>query len=108
MGKTRPTDPKVIQFFANPVQPLHRQYLALRSFYFEEKSAEEVAAQYGYTVHAFYTMAKRFKNKLESSEQNGAELFFQELKLGRPKQERDSDLVEIILNFRKSSLVSRT
>ncbi|MCL2147638.1 MAG: transposase [Synergistaceae bacterium] len=104
MGKTRPINPAVIQFFTNPIQPLHRQYLALRSFYFEEKSAEVVAAQYGYSVSAVYTLAKNFKYKLECSKQNGAELFFQELKLGRPKQERDSDLVEIIVNFRKKQL----
>jgi hypothetical protein len=104
MGKTRPVDYNVIQFFANPVQPLHRQYLALRSFYFEQKSAEEVAALYGYTVHAVYTMAKHFKSKLENSEHNGAELFFQELKMGRPKQERDADLVDIIVSFRKKQL----
>jgi predicted DNA-binding protein YlxM (UPF0122 family) len=104
MGKTRPTDPNIIQFFANPVQQLHRQYLALRSFYFEEKSADEVAAQYGYSVNAVYALAKNFKSKLENSKQNGAELFFQELKMGRPKLERNSDLVEIIVNFRKKQL----
>lgn len=104
MGKTRPIDSSVKLFFADPVQPLHRQYLALRSFYFEEKSADEVAAQYGYTVQAVYTLAKNFRNRLESSKTSGAELFFQELKLGRPKQERDSNLVEIIVNFRKKQL----
>ncbi|MDR0300610.1 MAG: transposase [Streptococcaceae bacterium] len=104
MGKTRPIDSSVKLFFADPVQPLHRQYLALRSFYFEEKSAVEVAAQYGYTVQAVYTLAKNFRNRLESSKTSGAELFFQELKLGRPKQERDSNLVEIIVNFRKKQL----
>jgi hypothetical protein len=104
VGKTRPIDSSVKLFFADPVQPLHRQYLALRSFYFEEKSAVEVAAQYGYTVQAVYTLAKNFRNRLESSKTSGAELFFQELKLGRPKQERDSNLVEIIVNFRKKQL----
>lgn len=104
MGKTRPINQNIIQFFANPAQPLHRQYLALRSYYFEEKSAEEVAAQYGYTVHAVYTLAKNFKNRLENSEQNGEELFFQDLKMGRPKQERNPELVEIIVNFRKKHL----
>jgi hypothetical protein len=104
MRKTRPTEQNVIQFFANPVQPLHRQYLALRSFFFEEKSAEVVAAKYGYTVHAIYALAKNFKKKLENSEQNGEELFFQPLKMGRPKQERDSGLVGIIVNLRKKQL----
>jgi len=104
MGKTRQTSPSVIQFFADPVQQLHRQYLALRSFYFEGKSAEDVAAQYGYTVHAVYSLAKNFKKKLESSAQNGAELFFQEPKLGRPKQGRDPGLVQTIVNLRKKQL----
>ena len=104
MSKTRPTEHNVFQFFAYPAQPLHRQYLALRSFFFEEKSAEEVAATYGYTLHAVYTLAKNFKKKLENSDQNGAELFFLPLKKGRPKKEMDSDLVEIIVNFRKKQL----
>ena len=104
MGKTRPINPIINQFFADPVLPLHRQYLALRSFYFDEKSAEDVAAQFGYSVHAVYSMAKSFKNKLESSTQNGAELFFQKQEMGRPKQERDPDLVELIVSYRKKQL----
>jgi len=63
MGKTRAINPGIIQFFADPVLPLHRQYLALRSFYFEGKSVEDVAALYGYSTHAVYSMAKIFKNK---------------------------------------------
>lgn len=104
MKKTRPVSSNIIRFFSDPVQPLHRQYLALRSFYFEEQSAEDVAAQFGYTTHAVYALAKNFKNKLESSTQDGVDLFFQELKMGRPKQERDSDLAELIVSFRKKQL----
>lgn len=104
MSKTRPVDPSVIDFFVNPAQPLHRQYLALRSFFLEEKSAEEVAAQYGFSTHAVYAMAKNFKIKLGNSSQNGVELFFQEPKMGRPRLERDPDLVDIIVNFRKKQL----
>ena len=104
MGKTRPVNPKVFQFFAEPAQPLHRKYLALRSYYYEGNSAEEVATQFGYSVHAVYTMAKKFKNKLESSTQNGAELFFHEVARGRPKQERNNDLVEAIVKYRKKQL----
>jgi hypothetical protein len=104
MGKTRPTDQNIIHFFTNPILPLHRQYLALRSFYCEEKSAEDVAALYGYTIQAVYALAKNFKKKLLNSEQNGAELFFKDLKIGRPKQKRDPSLMEIIVNFRKKQL----
>ena len=104
MGKTRPIDSDVIEFFASPAQPLHRQYLALRRFLYEERTAEDVAAEYGYTANSIYAMAKNFKIRLRQSEQNGAELFFQELKMGRPRQERDAELIEIIVNFRKKQL----
>ena len=104
MGKTRPIDPNVFQFFAEPVQPLHRQYLALRSYYFDGDSAEDVAARFGYSFHAVYTMVKKFKSKLENSIHNGTELFFQETTRGRPRRERDDELVEIIVNYRKKQL----
>ena len=104
MGKTRPADPGVVQYFANPTQPLHRQYLALRSFYFEGEPAKDVAARYGYTTQAVFSMARNFKRNLESSEHNGDEFFFRELKRGRPKQEPIPDLVEIIVNYRKKQL----
>ena len=104
MGKTRPVDQSVIQYFSDPVQPLHRQYLALRSFYFEQESAESVAAKYGYTVHGVYALAKSFKKKLEASDRGGAELFFQEPRMGRPKKERDDNLKETIVNLRKKQL----
>jgi len=104
MSKTRPVDQTVIQFFANPAQPAHRQYLALRRFYYDQMSAEEVSKEFGLTKHAIYALAKSFKTQLKQSEQNGAELFFQEQRLGRPKQERDAELVEIIVNFRKKQL----
>jgi len=104
MGKTRPIDADVMQFFACPTQPLHRQYLALRRFLYEEKSADEVAEEFGYTTYSVYAMAKNFKIRLRQSERNGAELFFKELRMGRPRQERDTELTEIIVNFRKKQL----
>jgi len=104
MGKTRPIDPSITRFFSDPVSPLHRQYLALRSFYLEERSAEEVASEFGYSVHAVYSMAKAFKKKLEGSTQKGAELFFKDQVLGRPSKERDGDLVELVVSYRKKQL----
>ena len=104
MSKTRPVDDDIINFFANPMQPLHRQYLALRCFFYEKKTAEEVAKEYGYTTHSVYAMAKNFKARLKQSDSGGAELFFQGHKLGRPKQERDTELTDIIVSFRKKQL----
>jgi hypothetical protein len=104
MRKTRPVDPIVEQYFANPSQTLHRQYLALRSFLYEGENAESVAEKYGYTANTVYTIARDFKARLASSAGNGDDPFFRILKPGRKKSDRDDELVETILNFRKKQL----
>jgi tRNA G26 N,N-dimethylase Trm1 len=64
MGRTRPIDPVVEKYFAEPNQTAHRQYLALRGFLFEGNTAEDIAAKYGYTVSTVYTIARDFKTRL--------------------------------------------
>jgi hypothetical protein len=49
-------------------------------------------------------MAKVFKNRLGKSRNSGYELFFQDPQAGRPKQERDAVLEEVIVNYRKKQL----
>ena len=104
MGKTRPVDPTVERYFAEPSQTLHRQYLAMRSFLLEGGTAEAVAAKYGYTVSTVYTIARDFKIRLTTCLKQGVDPFFQVLKPGKKKMCRDDELVETILNFRKKHL----
>ena len=104
MGRTRPIDPDVELYFAEPSQAIHRQYLALRCFLFEGCSAEVVAAKYSYTVSTIYTIARNFKARLAECQQRGKDPFFQALKPGRKASDRDDELVETILNFRKKHL----
>jgi transposase len=104
MGKTRPSEPSITQYFAAPAQPLHRQYVALRSFLYEGNTAETVAAEYGYTVSTVYTLARNFKAKLRAYSEQGEDPFFQTLKPGKKKLDRDDELVETIINFRKKQL----
>lgn len=104
MGKTRSTESNIINYFAKPEQPLHRQYLALRSFLYIGNSAESVAAEYGYTVSTVYTLARDFRVKLLNCSEYSDDPFFLKLKPGRKKLDRDDELVEIILNFRKKQL----
>jgi len=104
MGKTRSIDPVVEQYFAEPNLALHRQYLALRYFLLDGASAELVAAKYGYTVNTVYTIARNFKTRLTECGKHGGDPFFQELKPGRKKADRDDELVDTILNFRKKNL----
>ena len=104
MGKTRPIDSSVEQYFAEPSQTLHRQYLALRSFFFEGNTAEAVATKYVYTVNTVYTIARDFKVHLMDCLKQGEDPFFHILKPGRKKSNRDDELVETILSFRKKQL----
>jgi hypothetical protein len=104
MGKTRPVDPVIAQYFRAPSQPLHRQYLALRSFFLDGKDAETVAEDYGYTISTIYTLAKNLKAQLRESTRQDADPFFLTPKPGRKKAERDYDLVEAVVAYRKKQL----
>ena len=104
MGKTRPAEPVIIQYFALPDEPLHRQYIALRSFLYDGNTADDVAAKYGYTVSTVYTLARDFKAKLQICSEHGKDPFFQTLKPGRNKLDRDDELVNLILSLRKKQL----
>ena len=104
MGRTRTVAPEVRNYFAEPSQPVHRQFLALRSFLFDGETAEAVAVKYGYTVNSVYTLARDFKTRLAACAARGEDPFFVILKPGRKKSDRDDELVEIILNFRKKQL----
>jgi hypothetical protein len=104
MGRTRPIDPAVEQYFAEPSQAIHRQYIALRSFLFEGDTAESVAVKYGYTVSTIYTIARDFKARLLECLERGEDPFFQVLKPGRKTSGRDDELVQTILSFRKKYL----
>jgi hypothetical protein len=104
MSKTRPVDQVVKQYFAEPNQALHRQYLALRSFLFDRCTAEEVADKYGYTVNTVYTIARDFKKRLNYCIAHNEDPFFQIVKQGRKKLEHSDELIEIILGFRKKQL----
>jgi hypothetical protein len=94
----------VVHYFSHPKQPLHRQYLALRSFLYEKKSAKDVAAEYGYTVNTIYTLARDFKSKMRAHSEQGEDLFFRILKPGKKKTDRGDELVERILSLRKKHL----
>ena len=104
MSNPKHSETAIFQYFSKPEQPLHRQYLALRSFFLENKTAEAVAAEYGYTVSTIYTLARDFKLKLRDFYEQGEDPFFLMLKPGRKKKDRDNQLVEIILSFRKKQL----
>ena len=104
MKKTRPTEEIIVQYFAEPNQPLHRQYLALRSFFFDGCNAEDTAKEFGYTTNTIYTLARNFRARMQACAEQDEDPFFQKLKPGRKKADRDDELVEAIINYRKKYL----
>ena len=104
MGKTRPAEPEIVQYFAEPDQPNHRQYLALRGFFHDGRNAEDVAKEFGYTANTIYTLARNFRARLKGCGEQGEDPFFLMLRPGRRRADRDDELVEAILDFRKKYL----
>lgn len=104
MGTSQNLETDVTQYFSEPQLPHHRQYLALRSYLYDGNSAGYVAAKFGYKVSTVYTLARDFKLKLQDCLEKGEDPFFLMSKPGRKKSDRDDELVEIILSFRKKHL----
>ena len=104
MGKTRFVEPSILKYFTEPSEPQHRQYLALRNFFAGEKTAEEVAKDFGYTVSTIYTLAREFKGRIRECAARGEDPFFQTPKPGRKKAVRDDDLVDAVVAYRKKQL----
>ena len=86
------------EYFASATNPLHRQYLALRMFFAEGATAEDVAARYGYTVSTIYTYVRNFKQKLSSCEDDP---FFKEPQMGRKKLDHGGEINELVVAYRK-------
>ena len=89
-------------YFLQPNTITQKQYEALRSFFVDRLSAEEVAKKYLYTKSAFYSLVADFKKNLkELSVMNDP--FFQEKKKGRREKEEKEDLYNIIIEMRKKN-----
>lgn len=66
------------EYFKN-IPDIGKKYEAMKSFFIEKKTAEEVASMYGYTVHTVYSFTKKFRRDLKSSTH-----FFYSLKKDAP------------------------
>ena len=89
------------EYFLSLENPMHRQYLALRAFFVECMSAEEVAERYGYTTSTVYSYARNFKEKLNKSVEDP---FFKEPQFGRKKLDHGGDISRLVVTYRKSNM----
>jgi len=79
---------------------IKKKYDALRMFYFEKHSAKKVSAKYGYTLSAFYSLARDFKEHLSSNLDE--DYFFKDKKVGRVPTGSES-LEQMIIDWRKKN-----
>ena len=88
-------------FFNNPNYSLHKQYEALRAYFYEKLSAREVAKRFGYTESSLYCFASAFKQlDIKQLEKR----FFAPLAVGRPAREYGSNTDQLIIALRKKYL----
>lgn len=64
-------------FFLAPEKPLHRQYEALRAYFVEGLSSNEVAQKFDYTPGAFRVLCHQFRHDIEKRNS-----FFQDVRHG--------------------------
>ena len=85
-------------YFTEPSSPVHKQYLALRMFFADGFTAEQVAKESGYSPSTVYSMVRDFKEKLGSDSEDP---FFKENRAGRKPIDHKGEIEETVINLRK-------
>ena len=75
-----------------------KRYDALRAFFLEKRSAQEVADTYGYSLSSLYSLIRDFRFHLK--QQSREDIFFKEVILGR-KENKQAGLEDMIIGLRK-------
>jgi transposase len=85
-------------YFTEPSSPTHKQYRALRLFFAEGHTAEQVAELTGYSKSTVYSMVRDFKEKLGSDREDP---FFKEIRTGRKQIDHKGEIEDKVIDLRK-------
>ncbi len=85
-------------FFLKPRHPFQRQYEALRAFYVENKTANQVAVQFGFSETYFNKLRSYFHQTLEDGQMPP---LFATPKPGRNQKELKPDVKQQVIALRK-------
>jgi transposase len=91
-----------IEYFTNRSNPLHTQYEAMKAYFIDQLSADEVANKFDYTVNTVYSMARDFRKALLDNPQTDP--FFKPVVLGRKPLALAKETRDEIISLRKSYL----
>ncbi|MFO7843048.1 MAG: transposase [Bacteroidales bacterium] len=86
-------------YFLFPGSVAQKQYEALRMYFLENRTASEVARQFGYTYRGFTTIVSDFRKRLKNHPQEDP-FFYQKTK-GRKKNQQTSHAKALIVALRK-------
>lgn len=89
-------------FFRSPQHPTQRRYEALRAFYLEGQTAEQVATAFNYTLSSIYSLTRDFKQQLNRDA--AGEQFFVSPMRGRRSKDNAEELQTLIVTLRKKYL----
>lgn len=89
-----------IEYFQNMEIVNKKRYDALRAFFFEKRSAGEVAFTYGYSLSSLYSLTRDFRRHLKQDTEE--DFFFKDVILGRREIKRE-DLEGLVIGLRKAN-----
>jgi transposase len=92
---------KCFSYFSEPSNTLHRQYDALRRFFVDDCTAEQVALEFGYSIGTVYALVRDFKKKLQDDSQDP---FFKVNKAGRKPIDQEGEIEKLVIDCRKNYL----
>jgi hypothetical protein len=87
-------------YFLNQEIVNKKKYDALRAFFFEKLTAEEVAKTYGYSLSSLYSLTRDFRKHLKQGHEE--DFFFKSPVLGR-KSKQPEGLKEMAIGLRKQN-----
>jgi hypothetical protein len=87
------------RFFLEPVNPLHRQYEALRAYFVEGLPSAEAARRFGYTSGAFRVLCHQFRHTHDVQER-----FFRDIRHGPQAAPARDPVRELVVAMRKKNL----
>jgi transposase len=90
------------KFFKNLKNIAHKKYEALRGFYYDGKSADQISKEFGYTKSAFYSITRDFNKSLKEDKDPVKRFFI--TNLPGPKKNKQSNIINLIITLRKKYL----
>ena len=92
------------QYFSQHNSSSKKKYDSLKDFYYNGFKAADISEKYGYTLLAFYSLAKEFRAHLKT--EGGDSFFFKKTPLGRKPMQQTGHLDDLIINLRKQNYSS--